>query len=117
MARARKEKSIINTKKPVNGIAVGSCSVCEELRLTFGDHRRGGVRFCQECLKHTFGWFQMTGEQKALVEQRFAEAMDVPGIRQILEKMDGVPESFKKSYAIGEARLRVLDANLQESRG
>jgi hypothetical protein len=98
-------------------IAVGMCSLCEEPRLTFGEQKWGGVRWCQECLKTSLGWFQLDEVKRKEMTILFERIMDVDFIKDQLKLLQNMGDDEKKSISIGESKNRLMEANLAEAQG
>lgn len=100
------------TKKKGDGFkfAVNLCSLCEKIDLTFGQQSWGGIRWCQECLKKSFGWFQLSEEGKAKVTILYGKLRQQDIIKQQLKDAEKMTQEELKSMSIGEAKFRVMDS-------
>jgi hypothetical protein len=89
---------------------VNSCSLCEDIKLTLGQQKWGGIRYCQECLKETLGWFQSDEQTKANVTKLFELANNKPQIIQSLKDVEKLTPGEKKSISIGESKRRLFES-------
>lgn len=94
---------------------VGSCSLCEKITLTFGEQKHGGVRWCEDCLKLSFGWVQMDEEQRSRIGLLFSCMRELPKAKKLLEQASGIDDEMKQAIAIGEARYRMVMADIEEA--
>ncbi len=100
-----KKKKVIDYK-----FAVNPCSLCEKLDLTFGQQTWGGVRWCQECLKKSFSWFQLNEEQRAKITLIYDKLRQTDKVKQLLKDAEKMTPEDLKNLSIGEARYRVMDS-------
>lgn len=100
--------------KPEMKFGVSVCSVCEQVRLSVGSHKHGGIRYCEECIKHTLGWIQV-GEagQKNLIKY-FDMLGKVPTIKKLIEKKSkDISPELAKDIAYGESVKRLVESEAQ----
>jgi hypothetical protein len=100
------------TRKNAPPFAVAQCSLCDQFKLTFGQQFHGGVRYCQECLKSTLGWFQMSDSEKERVTELYERLGRNSEVQQQLAdaaKVNEDPELLK-SHGIGESYRRLREA-------
>jgi len=98
-------------KKASEGsLKVNQCSVCDEVTLTVGQQRHGGVRYCRECIKHTLAWVQLSVVQRDSLMQRFDETAKRPAAAKALALAGNISEDHRKAYAIGESRKRLYES-------
>jgi hypothetical protein len=107
-------RSIRGGKKPANGFSVNACSVCEEIVLTVGNRRFGGIRYCEDCLKSTLGWIQLHESQRERITKIFRELRKTKRYAKEMASAANVDDETKKSISIGEAHLRVFEAAREE---
>ena len=99
-----------------NKFGPNSCSLCKEAVLTFGEQKWGGIRYCQGCIKETFGWVQLSAEQRDTMMALFAAAAAMPRMQKALAKNSELTPELLDSIAVGEASRRVMQAAIDESR-
>jgi hypothetical protein len=75
------------------------------------------VRYCQDCLTHTLGWFQMGDEGREKVTAMFDRLTAQPVVQTALEAGKQITAEEKKAHAIGESKRRLMEAMWQENRG
>ncbi len=98
-------------KKAVNyKFAVNPCSLCEKIDLTFGQQSWGGIRWCQECLKQSLGWFQLNEEQRNKITQLFNSLRQREQTKQQLKDAEKMTPGDLKNFSIGETKFRVMDS-------
>ena len=99
-------------RKPLDNykFAVNPCSLCEKIDLTFGQQSWGGIRWCQECLKKSLGWFQLSDDAKAKVTLIFDKLRQHEKIKQQLKDADKMTPEDLKNLSIGESKFRVMDS-------
>jgi hypothetical protein len=90
--------------------AVNPCSMCEKVDLTFGQQSWGGVRWCQECLKKSFSWFQLNEEQRTKITLLYDKLRQHDKIKQQLQDAEKITPEDLKNLSIGEAKFRVMDS-------
>ena len=112
----RELHSIIG-KNPKNGFDVLQCSICDEFKVVLGNRRMGGIRWCRDCIKLSFGWVQFSEDQREALMNAFDRVESEPSAKKLVDVAAKVPSSLKQANSIGEARLRVLDADMRENRG
>ena len=100
------KKKTNNTYK----FAVNPCSLCEKIDLTFGQQSWGGVRWCQECLKKSFSWFQLDEKQRSTITLLYDKLRQHETIKQQLRDAEKMSPEELKSFSIGEAKFRVMDS-------
>jgi hypothetical protein len=102
-------------RKDGTGFRVAQCSVCEHFKLTVGEQRAGGVRYCEDCLAHTLTWHQMDQTRREKVRARFAALATQPVVQTALEAGKAITPEERKAHAIGESRRRLMEANLRDA--
>lgn len=98
-------------RKQPKPFAVSLCSVCDEARLTFGDPKLGGVRYCRECLQTTLGWIQMTEHQQTLVLSLLDRLGATDEVKAQLELVSSISPELRHDLAIGESRRRLMQSD------
>lgn len=102
-------------KKPQSPFGVNQCSLCDEFRSTFGDQKHGGVRYCRECVAHTFGWSQIRRDgADARVLAAWGAFDALPAVVRLVEAARAVPAEFKKAHSIGEATRRLREQSARD---
>lgn len=89
---------------------VNPCSLCEKIDLTVGEQSWGGIRWCQECLKQSLGWFQLGEEQKNKITQLFDKLRQNEQVKQALKDAEKMSPEDLKNLSIGEAKFRCMDS-------
>ena len=90
--------------------AVNPCSLCEKIDLTFGQQSWGGIRWCQKCLKQSFGWFQLNEEQRAKITLIYDKLRQHATIKQQLKDAGKMTLEELKAFSIGESKFRLMDS-------
>ena len=89
---------------------VNPCSLCEKIDLTVGEQSWGGIRWCQECLKQSLGWWRLGEEQKNKITQLFNKLKQNEQVKQGLKDAEKMSPEDLKSLSIGEAKFRCMDS-------
>jgi hypothetical protein len=97
-----------------NGFRVNQCSVCDAFTLTAGQQIHGGVRYCQDCLKSTLGWLQMSQEMRDKVVAMFEQLVAQPVVQTALAAGKAITAEERTAHAIGESKRRLMDAYRHE---
>ena len=98
------------SKEEVFKFGVNPCSICEKIDLTVGEQSWGGIRWCQECLKKSLGWFQLGEEQKNKITELFGKLRQNEQVKQGLKDAVKMTPKDLKHLSIGEARFRCMDS-------
>ena len=92
--------------------SVGVCSVCEYVRLTYGQQHHGGVRYCQECFKFNLAWVQLGDDGRSGMTDAFTEVAQRPAVKKALADTATFPDDLAKSIAYGESLRRLVESEL-----
>jgi len=98
------------TKTDNYKFAVNPCSLCEKIDLTFGQQSWGGIRWCQECLKKSLGWFQLKDDAREKVTIIFGKLRRQDKIKQQLKDAEKATPEDLKNMSIGESKHRLMDS-------
>jgi hypothetical protein len=98
------------SKEKVFKFGVNPCSLCEKIDLTVGEQSWGGIRWCQECLKQSLGWFQLKEDARVKITLLFDKLRQHETIKQQLKDAEKMSPEDLKHLSIGEARFRCMDS-------
>lgn len=103
----------MSRKKFPEGLAAGICSCCDNVDITIGGQYKGGIRWCRDCIKLSFGWFQL-GEEK---RESLMAKMDAAAVAQsdAIHALMGIPEEMRHNIGIGESMRRLMDQDFKEA--
>jgi hypothetical protein len=89
---------------------VNPCSLCEKIDLTVGQQKFGGIRYCQSCLKATFGWFQLSEENRNKITELFNTLRSNDTVIVRLKDAEKTTPEELKNISIGESKRRLMES-------
>lgn len=98
-------------KKSTDGFGVNQCSLCDLIKLTIGQQRHGGVRFCQDCFKQTLAWVQMSEEARNKTMSLFEKLSAHAEIQTLIKDGEKISEADRKAMSVGESMKRLYESN------
>ncbi len=102
-------------KKEGQPFGVNACSLCEQIALTFGEQKWGGIRYCEPCLHETLSWLQLDEAGQENITKLFAAVRKIPTVEKQLAKYSKVSAETLHSVSIGESRARMMQAAIEEA--
>lgn len=95
---------------------VNPCSLCEKMDLTIGQQSFGGIRYCQDCLKLTLGWVQLSEDNRNKIITLFDKFRQNDKVKVLLEDAKKITPEELKSLSIGESKNRLFQSLIDEGR-
>jgi hypothetical protein len=105
MARQRRPKQV------PDGWGINQCSLCSFWKLTIGQQKHGGVRYCQDCFRHTLAWVQLGTDGQTRLMDRWNAMQAREDVQAGIKESEPLndPET-RKAHEIGESKRRLFES-------